>query len=181
MLQLRMEVVRGDRVRLTPWLTVSWAKRVVREQGGAPSGKGGLSGQQKEDEEVKDEEVKDEVKPTLHRPTLKAAMRNAVRRQIVLWRNRNKTGKSCVNCGAVQCLEVDHKEPQFNVIAENYLERSHDPPTQVKLTTKGPKLLPEAAPFRRGWQRYHAKHAVYQWLCKSCNCKKPRRVKPRTE
>lgn len=103
---------------------------------------------------------------------LSGAMRQAVYRQIAEWKRLQKT-KACVVCQATRQLQVDHDPQPFVTLKEIFLrECKLAPPTQFRYDrrTHGPAL--HNGLFMKEWQQFHASHASYQILCRSCNAKK---------
>lgn len=106
---------------------------------------------------------------------LKKAMRYAIRLQVREWRKKNWLRKFCVECKSTNQIQVDHSDPSFITLVQGFLTKHADTeiPTQFAYTKKGlVKFRAQDDKFTRSWQRYHRQHAKYQWLCKSCNCKK---------
>lgn len=103
---------------------------------------------------------------------LKQAMRNAVSRQSRSWGRDHWDGKKCVECESTELLQVDHMDPQFHEIRDNFLVDFTNLPKDFKQGPKGSYFLPTDSSFSTKWKKYHKSLAEYQWLCRSCNCKK---------
>lgn len=111
-------------------------------------------------------------------PTLTSAMRYAVRFQVSGWKKQNYVHRVCVSCGTdgsnskTPILQADHVIP-FKVIRDDFLRSRNDRPTTFGYTSRSrPKFMPVDRKFCRAWQRYHAGRTEFQWLCRSCNCRK---------
>ena len=132
-------------VRCNRWLTVSWKKGVMRKR--------------------------KEPDP------LKVAMRNAISRQSSAWGKAHWIGRCCAQCEGTELLQVDHMDPQFAKIRKEFVSsfpEEYEFPTEFKPSKRGPRFLPNDVKFTRLWQKYHDDNARYQWLCRECNCKKPK-------
>lgn len=100
-----------------------------------------------------------------------SAMRNAISSQCKTWGRMNLSTKICTACKHVSgSLQVDHVI-SFNQLRTDFLETKHPIPTEFSRSLKGYRFV-KASPFVRDWKRFHQKNATYQWLCKSCNCRK---------
>lgn len=131
--------------RQSRWLTVSWKKgTITKRKEGNP---------------------------------LHSAFRNAISRQCSTWAKTNWNNKSCMKCNGTTLLQVDHVDPQFAKIRKDFVASFPDEykfPTDFKPSKRGARFLPADVKFTRKWQQYHRQNANYQWLCRSCNCKKPK-------
>lgn len=110
---------------------------------------------------------------------LQSAFRQAIYRQILLWKKINKNGAECVECKDTHHmylkLQADHKEPSFLQLTKDFLslEINKDVPTEFDYHYKcGRKFKKLDNRFKIRWQNYHRKNMRLQWLCRSCNLKK---------
>jgi len=110
---------------------------------------------------------------------LNSAFRQAVHRQIMLWKKINLVGAECVECKDVQHrhlkLQADHKDPSFLQLTKDFLERpiNQNPPTEFDYHRRcGRKFKKIDNRFKQRWQNYHRQHCVLQWLCRKCNLSK---------
>ena len=99
---------------------------------------------------------------------LPMAMRYAVRSHSRKFRREHRI-RVCAICGSTRHLEVDHKTP-FKVIRTSFLQHRVDIPTDFQWKRRRWDL--KKSPFKTAWQRYHRKHASFQYLCKPCNGRK---------
>lgn len=132
-------------VRCNRWLTVSWKKGVMTKR--------------------------KEPDP------LKVAMRNAISRQSSAWGKANWVSRCCQECKGSELLQVDHVDPQFAQIRKEFIAsfpEEYEFPNEFKPSKRGPRFLPGDVKFTRLWQKYHSDNARYQWLCRDCNCRKPK-------
>ena len=111
---------------------------------------------------------------------LQSAFRQAIYRQIMLWKKTFGPGE-CTECKDVQHahlkLHVDHKDPSFLQLTKDFLEKpiNKEVPTEFDYHYKcGRKFKKKDNRFKQRWQNYHRKHAVLQWLCRKCNLSKKR-------
>ena len=102
---------------------------------------------------------------------LYSAMRNSIRRQITMWRKKHMNELYCAECGSKTFLQVDHKFPSFYTIRNDFLAKEIKP-TIFDHCSFGFKFKKLDSAFKKRWQQFHKSNATYQWLCKSCNCKK---------
>ena len=108
---------------------------------------------------------------TLISPQLSGAMRNAIHRQIVIWKRQNQRSRQCCQCKSTILLHVDHIL-SFVQLQRDFLKFQTDIPSTFYYNRKTcqPRFIDKK--FARRWQCYHKKHAKLQWLCKTCNLKK---------
>lgn len=105
---------------------------------------------------------------------LTCAMRYAVRRQIATWKRQNSINRFCKQCKSTSSLQCDHVDP-FVAIKNNFIrECTENIPSSFDYSfkTSQSRFKRKDKFFKLRWQRYHLKHASYQWLCKTCNLKK---------
>jgi hypothetical protein len=105
---------------------------------------------------------------------LDGAMRNAVSRQILNWKNSHAFGSECHKCQTQSSLEADHHPTPFSTIKDQFLvAHASEVPKEFRYSKRcQARFRPVDGAFTRKWQRYHAYHAQYQWLCKTCNSSK---------
>ena len=107
---------------------------------------------------------------------LKSACRFAVRRQCTSWKNNQKYPHTCKQCNAVTDIQVDHVIP-FHEIQTRFLKneelKNRSVPSKFNYSKFCfHKFKKTDENFKRRWQNYHKKNAIYQFLCRSCNIKK---------
>lgn len=103
------------------------------------------------------------------------ALRNTVSRQLSAWRRRQAGRPACAHCGRLGGeLHVDHVAPPFVAIRDAFLAQwaGAVPTAFVGGRGSGRCRLPAGAPMTRAWQRFHARQATYQLLCRDCNLRK---------
>ena len=113
---------------------------------------------------------------------LQSAFRQAIYRQILLWKKMNYTNYECVECKSNIKLQVDHKEPSFIKLTTDFLENNINSqhsqniniPDKFNYHKYGHKFTENDYIFKKKWQYYHQHHATFQWLCKKCNLSKIR-------
>jgi hypothetical protein len=85
---------------------------------------------------------------------------------------------SCKLCGSTANLHTDHSDISFKKISTDYLVLCVSSGVQAPQTfecdlgTCMPRFRVQDSEFATSWYEYHKKIAVYQILCKTCNCKK---------
>lgn len=91
------------------------------------------------------------------------AMRCDINEQIEEYRKNNNT---CIKCGSLSYIEIDHVEPEFNVIRKSFCEKYDVDEIQhindVDSTIKDENI-------RAKWKEFHKKKAVFQTLCRGCH------------
>lgn len=114
---------------------------------------------------------------------LTGAMRYSIRKQIRDFQKQHRLNRQCRNCSSLLHLQVDHCTVPFVDIQKNFLkhceEKSISIPTTFNFSrsTCQPKFKKIDIGFNRRWQNFHKKHADFQWLCKTCNLKKGKKIK----
>lgn len=108
---------------------------------------------------------------------LTSAMRHAIAYQSKRWRlSMQPRDRFCVACKSTSLLQVDHKAPSFHDIKQAFLQTKDNSriPTAFGFhrSSCASVFLNTDAYFKRSWQQYHANHATFQFLCRSCNCRK---------
>lgn len=84
--------------------------------------------------------------------------------------------KECQRCGTYEDLSVDHVAPPFDEIANAFIsmhglpdiKKSDDPTCVVNMFSE--------IDMESEWIQFHASHATYQLLCRSCNASKGKRA-----
>lgn len=102
---------------------------------------------------------------------LTSAMRQAIKRQITIYKNSN-IDKKCVLCGSTDNIEVDHYPIKFVDIKNDFLiNNTHTSPQEFDWHPKrGYSMFkPCDKVFKTKWQKYHHSKATYRYLCSKCN------------
>lgn len=104
--------------------------------------------------------------------SLTSAMRQAIRRQITMYK-RQHPSMVCHVCQSLQKIEVDHYPIQFVTIKDDFL-LNHIAPTQFRFHPKrGYSMFQKQdTVWKKSWQKYHLKIANYRYLCSTCNKKR---------
>ena len=115
---------------------------------------------------------------------LQSAFRQAVYRQIMLWKKLNNNMAECVICKDTHHsylkLQADHAEPSFLELTKKFLsfDINKDIPKEFDYHYRcGRKFKKKDNRFKIRWQNYHRKNMRLQWLCRSCNLKKKKNNK----
>lgn len=104
--------------------------------------------------------------------SLKAAMRYSIKPQIDEFKRKNNVSK-CVYCGSFSNIEIDHDEPSFKKLFEDFLAKNQNFPTVFAETYYNTASFTENdKDFHEKWYKYHWTHAKLQPLCKKCNMTK---------
>tara|TARA_R110000803_G_scaffold151923_1_gene216961 strand:- start:503 stop:1120 length:618 start_codon:yes stop_codon:yes gene_type:complete len=106
---------------------------------------------------------------------LKPALRNAIQSQIEIFRSNSEL--ICDIClDTENIMHIDHFEPQFKTIVENFLKRN-----QLKVPTKFDSkpnnsacFKPNDYIFEKSFDEYHKETATLRVLCCICNSKRAR-------
>ena len=106
---------------------------------------------------------------------LNTALRNAIRDQIIAYKNLTNDLK-CVYCGSVENCEIDHIIP-FSILCYRFfdtIDKSQIPTKFYKDIQRSCSLffLEKDIDFENRWKEYHQLNATFQVLCKTCNRKK---------
>lgn len=101
---------------------------------------------------------------------LTSAMRQAIRRQITLYK-KNNLKKQCLLCESIFKIEVDHVI-KF-VFLKNQFLLNHVPPESFAYHPKRGYYMFKKCDlqWKKNWQKYHLKYATYRYLCSPCNKK----------
>lgn len=108
---------------------------------------------------------------------LTSAMRHSIAYQSKRWRlSVHSCDQFCALCKNTSLLQVDHKAPSFHDIKQAFLQticKSRIPTTFGfhRKSCASVFLKPDSY-FKRTWQQYHTDYATFQFLCRSCNCRK---------
>ena len=110
---------------------------------------------------------------------LQSALRQAIYRQIYLWKKINILNSECFICKEIKNknikLHVDHKEPSFIKLTKDFLENSINKNIPINFDFHykcGRKFKKEDYLFKKRWQSYHKQNSNLQWLCQKCNLTK---------
>ena len=110
--------------------------------------------------------------------SLNYAMRQAIKDDVIKYKQDQKE-LICNFCNVINIpyseYHVDHDEPPFRVIKDNFLKLNNNisPLLFGKCSeTNIPIFKDEDNIFKNEWVEYHNKNSSFQILCKSCNIKK---------
>lgn len=107
------------------------------------------------------------------RQDLQDAMRDAVRED--MREHMRNALQVCIECLDTRDLCVDHKDPPFISIANEYINAHQDLDSTLQNASTGAGWrMHEHATAR--WRAFHAQRASYQILCRSCNSRKGARA-----
>jgi hypothetical protein len=115
-------------------------------------------------------------KPRTHTELLTDAMREAIHEDI--YELKMNQVMKCNLCKTIDhvCADfhVDHDDPPFREIKENFLKQTNLPIPNIFGTSQYRliKFTPDDISFKNDWIAYHKNTAVLQILCKYCNFKK---------
>lgn len=109
-------------------------------------------------------------KPDDNMTKLNSAMRYAIRKQISIFRQNNPI-KKCAICNSYTNIEVDHdtNHKSFKVIRDEFIEKHPDIPTNFRYAQYNYRFQKPDEAYKRKWQAYHNRNAVYRYLCAHCN------------
>lgn len=120
---------------------------------------------------------KDKALASINTQQILKCYREAIQPQIQDYWESN-TEKQCNCCKSRFKIQVDHKEPSF-VTLVNQFEHLFKPLSYPKMercdsvqTTRFTRGSNNSMKFIAAWQEFHAENAVYQFLCSTCNLKK---------
>lgn len=101
---------------------------------------------------------------------LNSAMRYAIRKQISMFRKNNPI-KKCAMCSSYANIEVDHdtNHKSFKTIRNEFIEKHPDTPTNFTFAKYNYRFQKADQKYKRQWQLYHNRNAVYRYLCAHCN------------
>ena len=108
---------------------------------------------------------------------LQSAFRQAVGRQIMIWKRAHHGQAVCVQCNQQPSrsfkLHADHKDPSFLALTQTFLTLHTLAPIGFDHARRGGrKFKKEDNTFKNKWQTFHRRHATLQWLCRRCNLHK---------
>lgn len=83
---------------------------------------------------------------------------------------RATAGAECEACGNTAFLQVDHLSPPFSWIADEFLSENGE--FEITRTPDGVGNMFADIELEAKWIAFHASHAVFQMLCRSCNASK---------
>ena len=111
--------------------------------------------------------------PSSHKTELNEAMRQAISKDTMSWKNRNRRYGKCRYCQCKEKLQVDHIV-SFDSIKKDFLKDRKDIPTSFiqNKTDYTMNFKPEDKKFEVSWYAYHKSKAKFQFLCRECNGKK---------
>ena len=102
---------------------------------------------------------------------LTCAMRQAIKRQITMYKNNNPI-KQCVICNTPKNIEVDHYPTKFIQIKNTFLSTVIPPEQFIYHPKRGYAMFHKKdTTWKKAWQKYHKQHATYRYLCSTCNKK----------
>lgn len=101
--------------------------------------------------------------------------KKAMRRTIALDMNRFKRDKElvCEVCKSIEYPTVDHIEPSFDWIAQEFIRTHGLPEIGAMPDRSGNHIVNRDVKWQ--WINFHKMHAKYQILCRSCNSSKGNR------
>lgn len=83
---------------------------------------------------------------------------------------RGTLGAECETCGSLENLQVDHKNPTFKQIADEFI--ASNGMFEIINNHDGAGWVFCNKDSEAGWIAFHASRATYQMLCGSCNASK---------
>jgi hypothetical protein len=104
-------------------------------------------------------------------PLSREVMREAV--SIDLWNFKKGLELICERCGSTKHPSVDHVDPPFDGIEEQFIEANGLPAIDDAADGVGNVFADHAVEV--SWIKFHMAHAKYQILCRSCNSSKGKR------
>ena len=111
----------------------------------------------------------------LHSAKLNTALRNAIRNQILAYKNSVNELK-CLYCGKSEYCHIDHIK-RFSIICNEFFDAvdKKEKPTEFYkdiLRSCSLYLLEKDFEFENRWKDYHQTKATFQVLCRTCNLKR---------
>jgi hypothetical protein len=82
--------------------------------------------------------------------------------------------RECASCGSTQMLQTDHVCPPFSDIQKEFTDTYSEPKIEPREDGVGYRFADKDDEDR--WYLFHAKRAIYQLLCLSCNASKGKRT-----
>ena len=102
---------------------------------------------------------------------LKNAMRFGIQAQINEYRFKNHK-KICVICESRQNIQVDHHEPSFKQLYNDFLKTTENIPHSFDDNFYNSAMFKEDDNvFSNDWGVFHKHHCNLRYLCRSCNLK----------
>lgn len=83
--------------------------------------------------------------------------------------------KECQSCLSVNDLTVDHVDPPFDNIANDFISKYGLPKIEKSKNTNQVVNVFSDTDLESRWIVFHSSHSVYQVLCRSCNARKGKR------
>jgi 5-methylcytosine-specific restriction endonuclease McrA len=102
---------------------------------------------------------------------VKKVMRDAISSNI--WEFKRNSELLCVRCGSAEYPSVDHVNPPFDRIAEDFIKENGLPKIDDAKDGVGNVFADDDV--KDAWIIFHAGRANYQILCRSCNSSKGKR------
>lgn len=81
-------------------------------------------------------------------------------------------GRECANCGTTERITVDHVDPTFLEISNDFISKFGLPEVIDNPCTSMVTKCFKDFDLEAKWVHFHAERAVYQLLCVSCNASK---------
>lgn len=103
---------------------------------------------------------------------LTTAMRSSILPQIIEFKNNNIL--ICTKCGSDEKIHIDHYNPQFVELKNDYIEKCKMKPYMKfkKGLSNIKEFKDEDNDFVIGWNKYHSDNSTLRVLCSSCNLKR---------
>lgn len=118
---------------------------------------------------VKNKPNTPENKKKSDKERLVTAMRNSINYQILDFKTKNPN-KVCEFCKSTKDMNVDHSEPQFLDIKNEFLVTKSEVPTEFDGDEHYRSCFKfKDAEFGQEWNKFHKEKANLRWLCGDCN------------
>jgi len=118
---------------------------------------------------VKNKPNTPENKKKSDKERLVTAMRNSINYQILDFKTKNPN-KVCEFCKSTKDMNVDHSEPQFLDIKNEFLVSKSEVPTEFDGDEHYRSCFKfKDAEFGQEWNKFHKEKANLRWLCGDCN------------
>jgi hypothetical protein len=108
-----------------------------------------------------------------------SAYREAVQEQIEYFHYVHRaSSQSCDLCGSQQDLQVDHYQPTFLDLVNDFETGKSDLPTEfeeVQETVYSKRFCKSNSQYKEAWQHYYQQHAHLRLLCKKDNLARKRK------
>jgi hypothetical protein len=112
------------------------------------------------------------IYPKSDKQKLKAAMRSEIQSDMDEF--RISSNDPCAQCKSTQDLQTDHVDPPFDTIAEDFIAIKGT--IEIASGPPGAGNIIADRELAWEWVAYHARHATYQILCRSCNASKGKKL-----